>query len=135
MPFGIAIENTVITKPYSISIDVSFDELTNSKDESFFVFIDRYGKWRINTILKGFAENLSGFASTLSRTGDIILIGKNKNDMMLAFKRVKEIGGGIVIIEKGKIVIVNIKINSSEVAKRSHKKIIDFFFMGAELIE
>jgi adenine deaminase len=104
MPFGIAIENTVITKPYSISIDASLDELTNSKDESFFVFIDRDGNWRINTILKGFAENLSGFASTLSRTGDIILIGKNKHDIMLAFKRVKELGGGIVITEKGKIV-------------------------------
>ncbi|WP_428910668.1 adenine deaminase C-terminal domain-containing protein [Niallia sp. Krafla_26] len=103
MPFGIEIENTVITKPYSISSDVSFDEL-KSRDESFFVFIDRYGKWRINTILKGFAENLSGLASTLSRTGDIILIGKNKHDMLLAFKEVKEIGGGIVIAEKGKVV-------------------------------
>ncbi|WP_338471590.1 adenine deaminase C-terminal domain-containing protein [Niallia sp. XMNu-256] len=103
MPFGIEIENTVITKPYSISIDASFDEL-KSRDESFFVFIDRYGKWRINTILKGFAERLSGLASTLSRTGDIILIGKNKHDMLLAFNRVKELGGGIVIAESGEIV-------------------------------
>ena len=103
MPFGIEIENTVITKPYSISIDVSFDEI-KSQDESFFVFIDRHGKWRMNTILKGFAQSLSGMASTLSRTGDIILIGKNKYDMMLAFNRIKENGGGIVIADNGKIV-------------------------------
>lgn len=104
MPFGIAIENTVITKPYSINIDVSFDELTNSKGECFFMFIDRHGKWRINTIVKGFAESLSGLASSFSRTGDIILIGKNKHDMLRAFDRMKELGGGIVIAEKGKIV-------------------------------
>ena len=33
MPFGITMENAVITKPYSISIDVSNDTITNSKDE------------------------------------------------------------------------------------------------------
>jgi adenine deaminase len=104
MPFGITMENTVITKPYSINIDVSFDELNNSKDECFFMFIDRNGEWRINTILKGFAENLSGLASSFSRTGDIILIGKNKHDILHAYNRMKELGGGIVISEKGKIV-------------------------------
>jgi adenine deaminase len=83
---------------------VSFDELENSHDECFFVFIDRNGKWRINTILKGFANNLSGLASTFSRTGDIILIGKNKHDLLLAFKKVREIGGGIVVVDKGQIV-------------------------------
>ena len=31
-------------------------------------------------------------------------IGKNKDDMMLAHKRMKEIGGGIVLAENGKIV-------------------------------
>ena len=54
--------------------------------------------------LKGFAKNLSGLASSFSHTGDIILIGKNKADMSEAFKRMKEIGGGIVIAENGEIV-------------------------------
>ncbi|WP_338379105.1 adenine deaminase C-terminal domain-containing protein, partial [Enterococcus faecium] len=39
-----------------------------------------------------------------SSTGDIILIGKNKNDMQSAFNRMKEIGGGIVIYESGQSV-------------------------------
>lgn len=103
MPVGIIMENAVITKPYSISTDVSYDQLKNSKDECFFMLIDRNGKWRINTILKGFAEDLSGLASTFSHTGDIILIGKSKRDMIKAFERVKEIGGGIVIAENGEI--------------------------------
>jgi adenine deaminase len=104
MPFGIKMENSVITKPYSISIDVSTDVLPDDLDECFFTLIDRNGKWRINTILKGFADKLSGLASSYSNTGDIILIGKNKRDMVCAFNRMKELGGGVVIAEAEKIV-------------------------------
>ncbi|MDF9765634.1 adenine deaminase [Bacillus velezensis] len=35
--------------------------------------------------------------------GDIIAAGKNKEDILLAFSRMKEIGGGIVLAENGKI--------------------------------
>lgn len=104
MPFGIKMENAVITKPYSISLDVTGSELSTSHDECFFMLIDRHGKWRINTILKGFATHLHGLASSFSNTGDIILIGKNKLDMMKAFNRMKELGGGITVSENGEIV-------------------------------
>jgi adenine deaminase len=101
MPFGIKMENSVITKPYSISIEVSDDELSSNHDECFFMLIDRNGQWRINTILKGFATELQGLASSFSNTGDIILIGKSKRDMIAAFNRMKELGGGIVACENG----------------------------------
>ncbi|WP_413304294.1 adenine deaminase C-terminal domain-containing protein [Bacillus sp. 1P10SD] len=104
MPFGIKMENSVITKPYSISIDVSGDELPPDHDECFFTLIDRNGKWRINTLLKGFATKLSALASSFSNTGDIILIGKNKQDMLHAFNRMKELGGGIVVVEEDNVV-------------------------------
>ncbi|MBS4206136.1 adenine deaminase C-terminal domain-containing protein [Lederbergia citrea] len=104
MPFGIEMVNDVITKPYSISIDLATDELPQNHDECFFMLLDRHGKWRINTIVKGFAKSVSGFASSFSSTGDFILIGKNKKDMMLAFERMKEIGGGIVLTESGEII-------------------------------
>lgn len=104
MPFGIEMKNAVITKPYSILIDISRDELEKDHDESFFMLVDRKGKWRINTILKGFANGVSGFASSYSTTGDIILIGKNKYDMMKAFNRMKAIGGGIVLVENGEVI-------------------------------
>lgn len=61
-------------------------------------------KWRINTILKGFADKLCGFAGSYTNTGDIILIGKRKQDMHLAFNRLKEIGGGIILTEHGKVI-------------------------------
>lgn len=104
MPFGIKMENSVITKPYSIAIDVSGDELPAVHDECFFTLIDRNGKWRINTLLKGFALNLSALASSFSSTGDLILIGKSKQDMLHAFNRMKEIGGGIVMVEGGETI-------------------------------
>ncbi|PEQ83184.1 adenosine deaminase [Bacillus sp. AFS006103] len=104
MPFGIKMENAVITKPYSISIDASADELPMNHDECFFTLIDRNGKWRINTLLKGFATTLSALASSYSSTGDIILIGKNKQDMLHAFNRMRELGGGIVMVEDNQVV-------------------------------
>ncbi|MDF2855078.1 MAG: adenine deaminase [Neobacillus sp.] len=104
MPFGIKMENSVITKPYSIAIDASGDELPFDHDECFFTLIDREGKWRINTLLKGFATKLSALASSFSNTGDIILIGKNKSDMLSAFNRMKELGGGIVMVEDEQVI-------------------------------
>jgi len=104
MPFGIKMENSVIMKPYSISIDASADQLPEESDECYFMLVDRHGKWRINTLLKGFATNLSALASSYSNTGDIILIGKNRHDIINAFNRMKELGGGIVMMEDAQIV-------------------------------
>lgn len=104
MPFGIEMVNDVITKPYSITSDVSYEELSFEHDECFLMMIDAGGKWRINTIIKGFAKKLCGFASSYSSTGDIILIGKRRQDMIAAFNRMKEIGGGIVMTEYGEVI-------------------------------
>jgi adenine deaminase len=104
LPVGIEMVNSVITKPYSLRFDTSGDELSFDHDESFLMLLDRRGKWRVNTVLKGFAKKVSGFVSTYSSTGDILLTGKNKEDMMTAFRRAKELGGGIVLVEKGEII-------------------------------
>ena len=50
-----------------------------------------------------FCEHLGGLASSYSGTGDIILIGKRKEDMLTAFHRVKELGGGMVIAERNEV--------------------------------
>lgn len=103
MPVGIEMVNAVITKPYNIQSETATDSLEHFQDECFFMMLDRHGKWHINTVLKGFA-NVSGLASSYSSTGDIILIGKNKTDMLLAFNKMKEIGGGIVLTEHGAVI-------------------------------
>lgn len=104
MPFGIEMMNNVITKPYSITSDVGAEELPTGTDECFFMLIDRNGKWRINTMLKGFADRVGGLASSYTMSGDIILIGKSKKDMIVAFKHMKKIGGGLVLAEKGQVI-------------------------------
>lgn len=103
MPFGIQMENSVITKPYSITVDADRDQLDYPEDECFFMSVDVNGSTRINTLLKGFSKNLGGLVSTFTYTGDILLIGKNKQDMLKAFNRMKEIGGGLVIVDNGEI--------------------------------
>ncbi|KKI91402.1 adenine deaminase [Bacillus sp. SA1-12] len=103
MPLGMKMRNAVIMEPYSVTIDSSVSDLSENHDESFLALIDRNGKWRINTVIKGFAKHVQGFASSYSTTGDIIIIGKKKSEMLAAYRRMKEIGGGIVLIENGDV--------------------------------
>ncbi|PGV60517.1 adenosine deaminase [Bacillus cereus] len=100
---GIRLLNNVITKPYNSEINLDCDELSIDHDECFLMMIARDGTWRVNTVVKGFVNELGGLASSYSGTGDIILIGKRKEDMLTAFHRVKELGGGIVIAEKNEV--------------------------------
>ncbi|WP_227396846.1 adenine deaminase C-terminal domain-containing protein [Jeotgalibacillus aurantiacus] len=103
MPCGIDMVNNVITKPYSITMDASGEELPRSKDESFLMLVDRDGKWKICTLIKGFAKDLGGLASSFSSSGDILLIGKSKKGMLHAFERMKALKGGIVITNGGEV--------------------------------
>ena len=103
-PVGIEMLNDVITKPYNVTIDTKGDKLADDHDESFLMLLDRNGKWHVNTLIKGFATGIQGFASSYSNTGDIILIGKDKKEMLNAFIEIKRIGGGIVLSENGGII-------------------------------
>ncbi len=103
-PIGIEMVNDVITKPYNVMIDMTDEKLAEDHDESFLMLIDRNGKWRVNTLIKGFATSVQGFASSYSNTGDIILIGKDKQEMLNAFNEIKRIGGGMVLSENSTII-------------------------------
>lgn len=104
MPFGVEMVNDVITKPYSVSVDTNVDRLSKEHGESFLMLIDRHGKWRVNTLIKGFAPGVDGFASSYTNTGDVVLIGKSRKDMWKAFEEVKRLKGGIVLTEDGETV-------------------------------
>lgn len=104
MPIGLHLINEVITKPYSINLQINKKELPLGSDESYLMLIDRHGKWRVNTMIKGFDTQVKGFASSYSNTGDIILIGKCMEDMKFAFDQLKNINGGIVLAENKEIV-------------------------------
>lgn len=104
MPFGLDMVNDVIIKPYSVNIDTHDGRLSKDHNESFLMLIDKHGKWRVNTLIKGFSTAVEGFASSYSNTGDIILIGKDRRQMWLAFDKLKEMKGGIVLVESGETV-------------------------------
>ncbi|MFZ0476961.1 MAG: adenine deaminase C-terminal domain-containing protein, partial [Halobacillus sp.] len=103
MPIGMEMINDVIMKPYAIDLDASASQLPDDTDEAFLMLMDREGKWTVNTLLKGFTDSLGALASSYSNTGDLILIGKSRSDIEKAFARMKEIGGGIVLVDQGKI--------------------------------
>ncbi|QKE72297.1 adenine deaminase [Arthrobacter citreus] len=100
---GINLVNNVITKPYESKIELDSDELSFEHDECFLLMVSRNGTWRLNTVVKGFAHHIGGFASSYSGTGDILILGKRKTDMLKAFERMKEIGGGMVLIEENEV--------------------------------
>lgn len=104
MPIGIEMVNDVITKPYRISVKLKGSELSTTHDECLLVLIDRNGKWRVNTMLKGFATHVKGFATSYSNTGHIILIGKSIKDMKKAFLEMKKLNGGIVLVENEEVI-------------------------------
>lgn len=103
IPIGIQMVNDVITKPYFISFDTKEENLAKQHDENYLMLVDKHGKWRINTMLKGFATNIQGFASSYMNTGDILLIGKNTDAMNKAFQEIKRMNGGIALVENDEI--------------------------------
>ncbi|WP_042225212.1 adenine deaminase C-terminal domain-containing protein [Oceanobacillus manasiensis] len=105
VPIGLDMVNDVIIKPYAIDTDIATEKLPDNKKDAFLLLLDRKGKWRVNTTIRGFTDRLGGMASSYSTTGDFIYIGKNKADIILAGKRLKELGGGIVIVHEGEVLL------------------------------
>ncbi|PBB04753.1 adenine deaminase C-terminal domain-containing protein [Salimicrobium humidisoli] len=104
MPVGMDMVNDVIMKPYAVESNTSVEQLPETTNEAFLTLLDREGTWKVNTLLRGFTSSLGALSSSYSTTGDIILLGKSKEDMVLAFERMEEIGGGIVLVHDKKVV-------------------------------
>ncbi|HLR02271.1 MAG TPA: adenine deaminase C-terminal domain-containing protein [Virgibacillus sp.] len=104
IPVGLDMINNVIIKPYAVEADVTMEALPTTTSDAFLLMLDRDGEWRVNTTLRGFTKELGGLVSSYSTTGDIVCIGKRKKDIQMAWKRMKELGGGIVLAHMGEII-------------------------------
>src|SRR5699024_4139827 len=64
IPIGLKMENNVIMKPYAVDIDITANRLPDGTNEAFLLLVDRFGKWRVNTVIHGFTSYLGGLCST-----------------------------------------------------------------------
>ena len=55
-------------------------------------------------ILQGFATNLGGIASSYTGSFDLLVIGQEPAAMLKALCRVKELGGGIVVVQEEQVI-------------------------------
>jgi adenine deaminase len=66
--------------------------------------LDREGGWVSRTLVSGFAAGLEGLASTYNTTTHLLVLGRQPEAMAWAAQRVRELDGGIVVIQGGEVV-------------------------------
>ena len=65
--------------------------------------IDREGAWISRALVSGFAANLDGLASTYNTTTHLLVLGGRPQSIARAARRVRELNGGIVVVEDEKV--------------------------------
>lgn len=64
---------------------------------------DRDGRWVAPGVVAGFADRIDGMASTLTTDFNILALGRSPEAMARAVNRVKQLGGGIVLVDGRRI--------------------------------
>lgn len=97
--------STVITRPFWTDLPEKEGkvDLTAVQGLHLIALIQKDGQWATQGVIKGFAEKIDGYASSYSVNGNMLVIGKEEISMAQAGARVAELGGGIVLVEDGKI--------------------------------
>lgn len=95
--------NPVITRRRDVELPVrnGFIDIAGQQGLVYAALLDRDGGWVTNGLLSGFADKLEGMACSNTITGDILALGYNPVAMLQAIVRMYDMGGGLVIIEKG----------------------------------
>lgn len=98
---------TSVTRKKNFIVDVKngYVDLKGT-DLNFAIVINRYGKGTKSiTVVENFYMNRGAIATTYSHDShNLTIIYKNPKDALFAAQRVKEIAGGIVLIENEKVV-------------------------------
>src|SRR5215212_9099402 len=66
--------------------------------------LDRAGAWISRALVSGFAADLHGLASTYNTTTQLLVLGRDPRSMALAARRVRDLGGGIVVVKDKDVV-------------------------------
>ena len=68
------------------------------------VHLTRDGRWISRALVRNFADELDGFATTATSSGHVLVFGRNPEAMALAASRVRDLGGGMTLASGGHIV-------------------------------
>ncbi|SDJ37285.1 adenine deaminase C-terminal domain-containing protein [Paenibacillus naphthalenovorans] len=100
-------QSNVITKKKDTELPVNNGYADLSKHPGLVManLIDREGQWITKGIMERFAVDLDGMASTYNTTTQLLVIGRDAEAMAKAAARVHELGGGIVIVDRGEIIV------------------------------
>jgi adenine deaminase len=120
------VRGTPLTRKVIEALDVVDGVPIVADDVMYVASIDRY---RGRYIGKGFAKGVNmlvgAIAQTISHdTHNIVVIGRNAKDMLLAVKELAKLGGGIVAVDKGRL-ICSVKLD--EAGLMSSKRAEDLY--------
>lgn len=99
--------NAVITRLRMEELPLKEDgvvSLEHDPELAYIVTIDPFGRRKTQAVLSGFGRHLEGLASTYSASGEWLVIGRDPHVMKMALDRVREIGGGVVLMDQGSVV-------------------------------
>lgn len=98
--------SSVITRRRDVQLPKreGFVDLKQSDGLLHITLLGKRGQWATNGIIKGFARDLEGLASSYNTAGQVLVLGKDSASMAIAANRVYDIGGGIVLVENGRII-------------------------------
>jgi adenine deaminase len=96
----------LVTKKIKINADKYFKDIVSNSIYSKIVVIERHkntGNFALG-IAEGFNITNGAIASTIAHDShNMIAIGDNDDDILLAVNELKELGGGIIVTSKGEI--------------------------------
>jgi adenine deaminase len=102
------LENAVITRLQFESLPVTEKgnvSLEHDPALAYIAVIDPDNRRVTKAVLANFAEDVDGLASTYTASGDWVVIGRNPRDMAAALEQVRNIGGGVVLMDNGSPVL------------------------------
>ncbi len=97
----IRLENSVITRRVETPVPLRSGRLDPPADVVRAALVDPRGRWIVRGLVSNFVSQLGGLASSFNVVAHLMVLGQNAADMAKAARRVLEIGGGIVAVERG----------------------------------
>lgn len=102
------LQNAVITQLQFASFPLDGEGCVSLADDpslALIAVIDPNSRRVAKAVLANFATHLDGLASTYTASGDWLVIGRDPQAMAAALERVREMGGGVVLLDEGRIAL------------------------------